>query len=378
MPRCINHLALIVALGACAPDHPTGSAGPTVALIDSVVLQENDTIPLGQLFQGFAVDDAGRYYVASTALGSIVRFDTAGVADRVYGRRGTGPGEFADVFPLVAVHDSLVLGTSSRMRRLNIFRLADGEPLVSRPYDGYLASVAFDRRRVWLGHFSYADTAMVANVPLDSLLAPPASGTPWLFHSTLARVPAEFDRYPEIEMSPDVRVVEWNDSVLVGVAPLNDLWLYPPGRNRPDTLHPPAVRRRGVTPQALAQHFVHEGFEFGQALEAISFLEGLWRMSDGRTVLVHMDGRGRIVNGRAVGIAAVPFVTVLSADLRSACADASPGVGPDSRPLVTVTNDLLYVLEQVVEDTPQPAARTVVRRYRISDQDCDWRPVPRS
>lgn len=45
-----------------------------------------------------------------------------------YGRYGAGPGEFRHVFPVVSVGDSIVLGSASFGRRVNIFRRSDGTP----------------------------------------------------------------------------------------------------------------------------------------------------------------------------------------------------------------------------------------------------------
>jgi hypothetical protein len=380
--RATTALGLLVVVACGQRDTPPLSAGagngPTLVPVDSVRLAEPDSILVGRLAQGFTVDDQGRFYVAASSAGRILRFGQDGLFERAYGRRGSGPGEFVNVFPVVYVTDSLVLGTSVMGRRVNVFHSESGRPIATRSLSGFLGSFYVVGDELWFGNFVRSERATVGSVGLHRLLADTVTATRSLFHPRMVPPPAEFTEFADIDMSPDVRVLRWGDTTVVGFAPLNHLVLVAGEDAMPETMILPWRARRGVQRDSLRANFQRGRSVFERAVESISFLEGLWRAPSGVVVAIHMDARASTTrDGRSAGVAATPYVSLLRPDLTAACVDARVPADPEARPLVWVRGDMLYVLEQVVTDTPTPTAELIVRSYRIVPDACTWLPLER-
>ena len=100
-------------------------------------------------------------------------------------------------------------------------------------------------------------------------------------------------------------------------------------------------------------------------------LEGLWRLSDGRLLVVHLDIEAVMGPKRIVGMTGTPYVTVLSRDLTQACVDGTIDVDRGSRPTFAVKRDRLFVLQQVVAQA-RLTASAVIRSFSIDDTKCRW------
>lgn len=127
---CVGLLAI---LSACRSDHSNESQPSDVAVVvhgDTVpacatcrldleptaILRDSTTLtPLGLVV---VRDKSGRYYVTGTreAFGTVLLFDSTGAPIRQIGRRGAGPGEFAQVSALfVGPGDSLYVIHDNRL-----------------------------------------------------------------------------------------------------------------------------------------------------------------------------------------------------------------------------------------------------------------------
>lgn len=352
---------------------PSSERGPELVLIDSVDLVESDTLFLGQVGQGFDVDESGRLFVAASSLGKILRFSPKGTFEASYGRLGNGPGEFRQVFPVVYAADSIVIGSASRSRRVNVFRASDGLNLATRTYQGFVTAVQLEKGRLWFANFSRRDSMAVGSVAVDSLLSK-ESDKGNLLQPTLIPLPTEYLRYSELELASDVRILRFNDTLLAAFAPFNTLHvLVDTSKSR--LLQVPVRLRRGVPANAYAEFFVRRGHRFDLALGSLSLLEGIWQLGSGPIVLVHMDGRASMKDGKVISVSAQPYLTLLSRDLSTACVDTPIPSDSASRPVVTVEGDMLYVLEQLVSNGAQPTAKTTVRKYRVDYRSCIWVPT---
>jgi hypothetical protein len=141
-----------------------------------------------------------------------------------------------------------------------------------------------------------------------------------------------------------------------------------------DTVRVPARHRRGASRDSLARHFGPK-FRFDHAVNSISLLEGAWRLGDGQLLLVHYDSEARMEGKRLAGLGGRAFATILSPDLRMACLDGVVPTARDARPFFAVQGDTLLVLEQLVPDGQGAGVRTVVKRYGVSANACDWIPI---
>jgi hypothetical protein len=369
--------------GSCTPDGERGRisrevAGPTLQLTDSVRLAEPESLLVGRLTQGFTVDTGGRYYVASPSAGMILRFAPDGAFERVYGRRGRGPGEFVNISPVVYVTDSLVLATDNMGRRVNAFHRDDGRPLASRQFTGYIGSLFGHEGRLWFGSFLRSEPVSVGSVEFERFFRDTAANPFALMYPRMVQRPLEFAEFRELDMAPDVRVLHWRDTTLVGYGFLNHLALVAGRDAVQEVVLLPRRLRRGVPRDSLDAHFRKSPVDFKRAVESISFLEGLWDGPGGMIVIVHMDTRANMTPDRMVAsVEATAYVSLLRRDLTAACVDAEVPTDPESRPQVWVRQDTLYVLEQVVTETPTPRADLIVRSYRIVPDECTWVPLRR-
>lgn len=112
---------------------------------------------------------------------------------------------------------------------------------------------------------------------------------------------------------------------------------------------------------------------FLDRVEMMSNLYGIYRMSDGQAVLVHYDQtfRGEIP---MVEWLADIFVTVLSADRRTACVDGSVPYANETRARLTVSRDTLFLLDRALNETGD-GLETRIRLYEIDTSGCAWLPA---
>jgi hypothetical protein len=144
-----------------------------------------------------------------------------------------------------------------------------------------------------------------------------------------------------------------------------------------DTIQPPRRLRRGVSTQALRKYFVKRRFRYDLALGSISVTDGLWRRPNGQLVLVHMDSRAYMKEGRLVGVSATPFVSLLTPDLARACVDGLIEAPEAARPAVAILGDTLYVVDQRTK-AGGSSSETVLRRFLIDESTCSWVSIDRS
>jgi hypothetical protein len=354
-------------------DGPSGAA--SLVQLDSITLEESDTLLIGRVGQGLDVDNEGNLYVAAPSFGKIIRYTPAGSPSMTYGRYGAGPGEFRHVFPVVSVGDSIVLGSASFGRRVNVFRRSDGTPLATLGYAGFVTALVERGDTLYVGNFSRRDSAGVGAVPVESLFVKDPGSTRLLLQPARAAIPEEYYRYSELEMSSDVRVAVREKEMLAAYAPFDWILAFRGDEVTPDTIRIPTRLRKGVARDALDKHFIKDRYRFDRAVESISLLEGIWILPSGLVALIHMDTKVTMRRGTVVNTVAKPYLTLLSENLQSACVDTPIRVDPQSRPVVAVEGDRLYVLEQIVKDTPELSASTVVRTLRIDDSSCEWVPI---
>ena len=73
----------------------------------------------------------------------------------------------------------------------------------------------------------------------------------------------------------------------------------------------------------------------------------------------------------------IGWLRILSPDLTRACVDAEVSSPGTDRARLTLRGDTLYVLDQVIAAPALGSIRSVIRRYHLSSEGCDWLPLKR-
>lgn len=373
--RARTYFALLLAAGCSTESVSMGGGpqgGPSVVLLDSVILQEHDSLSIGPLRQGFGVDSDGGFYLGSTAHDAVLRYRRNGALDQVF--RLPERGAFSSVGPIVYANDSFVAVSDAMAAKLMLFGRPSGELVSSVAYRGYLGSFDVFGDSVIFGNLRAGEAGVVGVGALSGLLRGDTDAS--FFLGTSIAYPEEYQSYPELDMGSDVRLTTANGKILVGFAALNDLVSWDRALGVVDTLIIPSRLRRGVPQEALKSYFRKQGFRFERALESISILDGVWARPNGQVVLVHMDASAVMSGRRLTAVSAKPYVSLLSAQLDAACIDHPMAVPAHARPGVHVRGDTLYLIDQRWEEGPPTSkALTVLRRFLIDDSECEWVPL---
>ena len=343
--------------------------GPTVALVDSVVLEESDSAYIGRPGHVFHVAADGRYFVSDELSDRLFQFAPDGELERIIGRPGQGPGEFRKIGPVVTTIDSLLLVQSYGTRRLSVFDRRSGRFLFSRTYSGHLTSAVVRAGILYLGNLNVGALLGAVALPLDRLAA---SDSADVLQSTMLMIPADYRELPELTMFDIVSIAAVPGGLVYGVSAASTLWWVSATGIGRDSIDLPVRRRRGFPDGSRHLFANRQTFDFKKAIESVSDLSGIWAMSDGRLILWHNDGIAEMRGSRLARLSGTPFVSLVSADFQRACVDTPMQTSGNSRPRLAFARDTLYVLDQVVSDSGESGVQAVVRRYSVDDTTCEW------
>lgn len=349
---------------------PRSAPGPTLTLVDSVILVEADTAFLGRLPHAPTVDRTGAIYVADRSSDRLLRFSRNGALEAVLGRHGNGPGEFNRIRGLTVPLDTVILqglegGTVVAIDARN------GQELNRFQTIGRLNSWSRNGPTLVLGLLAPGRDAAVARVVTDSLLLVPGEVAP-----TLVTPPRVFREYPQLAAVATVHVESWRDSLVVGFGPTNLLIRTAFGSvevARFDTIRVPVRLRRGA-PASHLDRFRDPNITSHDAVSSISMLMGIWRLRSGHLLAWYQDGVMEDPKNPRSQLLATAFLTVLSPGLDRACADAELRAAGTGLPRLTLHGDTLYSLDQLIDQEGGGAGtvRTVVRRYVVDTDGCKW------
>lgn len=354
-------VALAGSLGACrdeaTPDVAGGTArGPTPAPVLRLVLQESDTLYLSSPGDfGFEPAD-GSFYVTDAFAGRLLQIDRTGRIVRTFGRKGSGPGEFAQINLMFSRGNELFVN-EGRQSVFHVFDRRTGEVQGGRRHEGILRDVRLVGNTAWLGMQNSAHGTAVARWDLDSDSV-----------RYMIPLPKEYkDSQPLAGVYSSVFVVPWADTLLVGFAGSDELHLATQEGALVDTVSLPIRARRGV-PDDIVQRLPR--LQWPEMIASASALFGLGRLSNGRVAAVHLD---QVVNGSS--FTADGFVSVLSADRRTACVDGTLPLSKDTSPRVLFRGDTLFVLQQRLTESDRP--ETSITGFLLNTDRCGWLPVGR-
>lgn len=364
-------LAIVSISQGCGRDGGEGTArqgtGPALSALDSVRLQEADTVYLGNPFS-LAVDPwDGSFYVSDLYAKRVFRFARGGALMARYGRPGSGPGEFIAPNLAFPLDDSTVVAADQQHGRFYLFGRGSGELRGSVPYQGRLGMtipVAVDGV-LWAASRNPATrtSALAWDVRSGGMrYLPPLPGE---YVASLARR----GRYAAFYSTGTVAA--WADTVLVGMSGRNELTVHDATGQALETIAVPVARRRGV-PSDI-QRRVDEDRELEQdaLFRLASLLYHVHRRPDGSFLLVHHDSdlEGELPGGV---ITAQSFISVISPDRRRACVDARLPVSPDARPIYGFRGDTIFLMDRRI---PGERLETWIVRYVVDAADCAWVPI---
>ncbi len=361
---------LICAGCAAGPDQITDPevAGPAVIPVDSVLLEETGELYLGNPFSLVPDTLDGSFLVSDFFQNQLIRYNRDGRLRQTYGRRGSGPGEFTGVGPAFILHDTLVVGVDGRRKLMQLYARGDGSFLGSYPYQGVLG----------IGEFSVVDQSVV--FPSRELTGL-TSVAVWRYpDSVIDHVVPLPDEYVRSAIRPDGYVgqfaafhgrgsaVAWPDTILSAMSGLNEVFLSTREGSALDTLHPPAIRRRGV-PEDIQERVDANDVPVG-VHEFSSSLTGLYRLSSGATALFHHDAMLEGDPGRGT-ITADIYLTVIAPDRKTACVDGPVPHFKAMRAIHTVVRDTVFLLDRRLDEAVE-RLESWVRMYRIDTSGCTW------
>ncbi len=363
-------LCLIVGCSASANERGQGP-GPSLALLDSVILEENDTLYLGRPAVSFTVDDRGAIYIPDEFWNRVVRFHPDGRIDRTIGKEGSGPGEFRSLSQGTTLADTLILQPTSRT--IQIFDRRTGRYYMGRRTQGTISHGVARGGKVIFANFDYYSQRGILALSVPELLTPDSARLAEPLASNLVPWPQEYIDYPDLMTFNRSAFAAWADTMLVGYSGVDYLTLHTIDGVPLDTVQIPARLRTG-NPKEAFKVFSFRNPDLDEQMRAISALKDIWRLPNGTFVLWFQDGWTEPM-GTGVHVFGRAFISLLSADRRSACVDTPLPFPGTEWPRIAVHGDTLFALDQVPLLDDSSRVTSVIRRYLIDDTGCEWVPT---
>jgi hypothetical protein len=353
-PRVLA-LAALTMLAACGREDAGSASDRVLAAADSVVLQEGDGAFIGSAGHLAAGPD-GTVFVSDAMNAVVLRFGRDGRLVGSYGGRGSGPGEMETPVAAAVAGDSLLVVSDWGHSRLHVFSLATGRRVASVRHEGYPFTMAI--------HGDTVVTGVVNAGRGTALGAWPMFGGDVRYFAPL---PAPYRASRHLaETMPYATAALLGDTVLFGLAADGDLFLVGMDGTLLDTVRVPAERRRGV-PADVVRRFAADP-DNAEIAAMVSVPVALHRLSDGRIAVLHQD---LSVEGQT--LTAQPFLSILSADRRTACADLPLPPATEGRPVAAFAGDTLLSLETRLRGGTR--AEHVLVRYDLGGFRCEMRRV---
>jgi hypothetical protein len=358
----------LVVLLSCSPGGgssdrlPASTRGPGIAVLDSTVLEEPDSLALGRL--SFLTVDAQRHmYVSDYENGRVLRYAPDGRVLSVIGKKGRGPGELETASTLILLERDTVLAVfDGSERRISLFDARSS---------AYRRSVKVPISIMGQAWSWRADTAFFA-----------VHGSPWFLArwSLDADSVALFSAVPPRLLSAGLFYVMYGkpeavrrDSEFIVQVPTEpgaqifNLEGVPVGQ-----VALPAFHRLGTPPNVIEDHkrLQRSGRRFQFLASAPS---GMQVLSSGHIAILQADlevlrppPNPEFGNFRL-------FASLLLPALSQACVDAELPFKTDATPVPIFVGDTLFALSRLITEVNK--VRNVIHAFRISPEGCEWVPT---
>jgi hypothetical protein len=357
---CLMIVLCITPLVSLACGEPAISAvlvdAPSLTLLDSVILSETDSAFVGEP-SGFVAPGDGTFLVADRRTATLHHFSADGARIGGVGGRGEGPGEFSSGPGFIALDGDSTIYVEDGGAGVKIFSYADRAFVASRILLGYALPQAAMNGVLYFNHIDQSRHTSVALVRNGE--EPIVRGGPFPEPLARNRATAEFFSFMRLAKIGNA------DTIALAIQSTDYLFLGSFESGPYDSVRVPPIRRRGSQP-ALLGKVTDDPRTIYPALYQLSVPWALSRLSSGRLAYVATDQE--LVSQRLVGRL---FVSVVDFENRRACVDAEVPGPSDPQPWATFRGDTLLVLVQDVDDGMKP--RTVIRKYLLSDDNCNWR-----
>jgi hypothetical protein len=373
-------LVLILGVAACRsvedPDRGgrASDAEGRLGLVDAgqAVLSESDTAYLAAPGLGFVVDRQGSMYIVDDFQSKLMEFDHRGQLVRVFGAPGSGPGEFRTFERFTYVRDTVIIqATGNRVKGFNRYTGAYlGEFSHSR---GFWSGYAEANDKLYLPLFNYGQKQGVFKVGWTRILDRLAGKVDLEVIANLIDFPPEYLETRSLSDFTNVSIAAWGDTLAAGYAGVPYIVIYRSDGTPVDTITVPWLDRRGFPDGWIDRFRLERQLTLAETVEAFSYLNGLWRMSDGRLLLWHQDNTAN-PDGTNPPMTGKAWISVLSTDRTSACVDAPIEFPGSGWPNLAFFNDTLYAIQQIIS-SDSLSAQTVVQKYTVNTEGCRWIPT---
>lgn len=331
---------------------PQSPGGPTLVLLDSITLDESDSLYVGLPGWIHAAPD-GTYLIADPQTAAIYHFAGDGRYLKRFGRRGKGPGEFSAP-GRIALDDSLVYVGDEGL--LEVFNFRTGEYVRQlRIGKVWINSLAAKDGRLFFDAVDRDRKSTVAAVnPHDTIKAggpfPPPLGRSKILDKVFA-----YTHIAALGGDTIAVAVQNNTSILVGSFDAGNFTAH----------NVPARVRMGAPDELLASITDGNPAAAQNALYKLSVPSAIGRLSNGQLAYIAADEE--MLENRLI---ARLYVSVIDTKRDRSCVDALIPVEQDPHPWAALHGDTVVVLNQNVNAST--GARLVIRRYLIRTTSCDW------
>lgn len=367
---------LVTCLIATAALHPNASmgqsAGPTLILQDSVVLAETGDAYVGKPVEMFIGGDSSIFVVDAFA-NRVIRFGKDGQPLQLYGRHGSGPGEFGLVGTAGAVAGPVVAIADHYPPKIELFDLDSGGAIGGVSVAATPRAFGIWQDEIWLaGLDESSDWRTLATGSVAEILVADADTAPAI-RFELLRAPRPYVENAMIRGVAGGIRLDVKDDVLVGFAASPFLLRVGLDGVVVDTVFLEVSSRRGMPNEDDFIEAMDPARSSQEELIKIaSMLRGLARDADGNIFTVHQDAEF----ASPERIVAEFFVSAISADRGVQCVDTRLPRRELAMPVTAFRGDELFVLEQHLDARRDDGVRAVVRRYSIDLNPCTGMVLP--
>lgn len=331
---------------------------PVLTRIARARLVESDSFMLtrpGRMIAG----PRDTWFVADQRDARIIEFSSSGQRLRVFGRRGSGPGELRAAASLAISGDTLLSAWDIGANRVVSWDLRSG-----RAAGGFLLSG-------WIPLMRYGPAALrVGVLDADSVTSVRELGPSGEVLRREGGRPAYFTKVPQmIRGFGSVLFDDVGGDTYAVFEVANSLFHWTRGTRTIDETPIPTGTRRGVK-QELFDEVLRDPSRAAAIAYDRSIPLLLQHIGGQRLALVTMDGR----LDNKMNFIGTMHLTLLDVARRRACVDIAIPARQEPLASFALAGDTLAVLQQDEDENGEPA--TFISTFTINDAACRWVPLP--